>query len=116
MHFIKSLASVAVFIAAAAAVDTVAQASFYNPDGRVGKCGTVIQNSDLVVALSSSNYENGAHCGQTITVAYNDVVNVLLVADECVACVEDGLELTSGAFELYAPLSDGLINVTYTLD
>ena len=43
-------------------------ATFYDPDGGLGACGNPIQNSDFAVALTSPNYDNGAHCGQPITV------------------------------------------------
>ncbi len=42
-------------------------ATWYTPDGGHGACGTTLQNSDNIVALSNDQYAGGAHCGKVIT-------------------------------------------------
>ncbi|KAJ7692154.1 hypothetical protein B0H17DRAFT_1062075 [Mycena rosella] len=113
MQFTKPIASLAAFVAAASAVTD--QASIFTPGGLPGRCGRDIQNSDLAVALSPTNYANGAHCGQVIVFQHNGLSVAASVEDECVACSGNGVDLTSGAFQVLAPLSDGIISVTYTL-
>lgn len=55
-------------------VQTILVASFYDPDGGIGACGTVLQNSDFVVALGVDTWDNGAHCGETVTVECTHIV------------------------------------------
>ncbi|KAJ7108789.1 RlpA-like double-psi beta-barrel-protein domain-containing protein-containing protein [Mycena epipterygia] len=113
MHLIKAIASLAAFVSVAAAI--TAQASFFSPNGAVGECGRAIQNSDFAVALSPTDYANGARCGEEIVVQFQGQTITVTVEDQCVFCAGDGIDLTSGAFEALAPLSDGIIEVTYTL-
>ncbi|KAJ7080463.1 hypothetical protein C8R44DRAFT_862876 [Mycena epipterygia] len=114
MQFTKCLASLAALVAVVAAQNIDAQATFYEPNGSVGKCGTVIQNSDLAVAVSPYSFANGAHCGETIAVEHDNLVDTFKVEDECVTCKGNNIALTSGGFQIFAPLSAGVINVTYT--
>ncbi|KAF7311856.1 Protein related to plant expansins [Mycena indigotica] len=37
-----------------------------------------------------------------------------VIAEQCPACSGNNIDLTTGAFETLAPLSEGLIDVTYT--
>ena len=43
-------------------------ATFYDPNGGYGACGKKLNNNDMIVALSSDRYQNGAHC--TSSLAY----------------------------------------------
>jgi hypothetical protein len=44
----------------------ISSATIFTASDAVGACGTVIQNSDLAVALSPTDFEDGARCGQVI--------------------------------------------------
>ncbi|KAJ7095642.1 RlpA-like double-psi beta-barrel-protein domain-containing protein-containing protein, partial [Mycena epipterygia] len=73
-------------------------ATYYDPDGGFGACGTQLQNSDFIVALPESQYDNGAHCGQTVNVEYQGNSIQVTVADLCPGCQgEDGIDLAEGA-------------------
>ncbi|KAJ7897415.1 hypothetical protein B0H13DRAFT_2521789 [Mycena leptocephala] len=106
MQLTKSLVSLAAFVVVAAAITD--RATFYAPQGEVGACGKVIQNSDLFVALSPDNYANGAHCGE------------VFVVERCCSrswrhmrgCTGNQIDLTEGAFEILASLDEGEIEVT----
>ncbi|KAJ7909021.1 RlpA-like double-psi beta-barrel-protein domain-containing protein-containing protein [Mycena leptocephala] len=113
MQFTKSLASLATFVAIAVAITD--RATFYTPEGEVGACGKVIQNSDLFVALSPDNYENGARCGEVFVVEHGTKGVTVEVGDICVACTGNQVDLTEGAFEILASLDEGKIEVTYEL-
>ncbi|KAJ7471034.1 riboflavine-aldehyde-forming enzyme [Mycena latifolia] len=105
MHFFKCIASLTGFIAVASAITD--QATFFEPGGAVGVCGRAIQNSDLAVALSPANFASGTRCnGKSVSGT---------VEDECFECSGNGVDLTSGAFQVLAPLSVGIVTVTYTL-
>ena len=48
--------------------DALFLATYYDPNGGTGACGSVLQNSDFIVALGTGNWDGGAHCGQTVNV------------------------------------------------
>ncbi|KAF7305666.1 hypothetical protein HMN09_00820300 [Mycena chlorophos] len=79
-------------------------ASVYTPNGAIGACGTAVQNTDYVVAIGSDNWDNGAHCGETLTVQYTPggtSIHVLVV-DECMGCATShyAIALTEASMEL----------------
>ena len=43
----------------------VLPATYYEPAGGYGACGNVLQNTDMVVALSADQYLAGANCQST---------------------------------------------------
>jgi hypothetical protein len=57
-------------------------ASYYQPNGGTGACGTVLQNSDFVVALGVDHWDNGSHCGETVTVQCTHVAVQLYLTKE----------------------------------
>ncbi|KAJ7099818.1 RlpA-like double-psi beta-barrel-protein domain-containing protein-containing protein [Mycena epipterygia] len=91
-------------------------ATFYLPNGGIGACGNPIQNSDFSVALSSANYDNGAHCGQDLTVTFQGKSITVKVADLCPGCASNGIDLTEGAFASLADTGRGVIDVTWSFD
>ncbi|KAJ6592720.1 RlpA-like double-psi beta-barrel-protein domain-containing protein-containing protein, partial [Mycena capillaripes] len=94
-------------------------ASFYDPDGGIGACGTVLQNSDFVVALGADTWDNRAHCGETVTVEFNGASISVIVADMCEGCVSlhgsHSIDLSEGAIAALDTNyeADGLINVQW---
>ncbi|KAJ6461191.1 RlpA-like double-psi beta-barrel-protein domain-containing protein-containing protein [Mycena vitilis] len=100
---------------------TALVASWYQPDGGIGACGSVLQNSDFVVALGVDTWANGAHCGESVTVNYNGKSISVTVADRCAGCNDlhgaDSIDLAEGAIAALDPnyVNDGLINVQWTL-
>jgi hypothetical protein len=43
-------------------------ATYYDPNGGFGACGSPLQNGNLIVALGTGNWDGGFHCGQTANV------------------------------------------------
>ncbi|KAJ7053630.1 hypothetical protein C8F01DRAFT_996463, partial [Mycena amicta] len=88
------------------------------PAGQVGACGTPIQDTDLAVALSSSQF-NASGCGEMMTITLTGTTTAVdvVIVDICSACVSGDIELTEAAFEALAPLSNlmdsEVIPVTY---
>ncbi|KAJ7052032.1 hypothetical protein C8F01DRAFT_1090976 [Mycena amicta] len=102
--------------------------------GAVGACGTPIQDTDLAVALPSSQFATSL-CGQQITITRASLEQFLnatntksvvgtttavsaVVADTCSGCHDQeslDIGLTEAAFEALAPLSEGTpsIDVIY---
>ncbi|KAJ7312742.1 RlpA-like double-psi beta-barrel-protein domain-containing protein-containing protein [Mycena albidolilacea] len=94
-------------------------ATYYDPDGGFGACqnpAVHIQNSDMVVALGTGNWNGGSHCGNTITVQYQSQSIVVTVRDLCPGCQgANGIDLTEGAMAALDSnyINDGVINVVW---
>ncbi|KIJ39751.1 hypothetical protein M422DRAFT_257345 [Sphaerobolus stellatus SS14] len=96
-------------------------ATWFLQGGAAGACGTVHKDTDHVVALQTTQYDNGVFCGRTITIT--DVTTgktaVGTVADECPGCNGSGsIDLSESLFEVFAPTSQGVFpgSVDTTLD
>jgi hypothetical protein len=77
-------------------------ATFFTQNGVAGACGKVHSDNDIICALDTVTYANGANCGKTVAIT-NDktgqTVNVL-VADECPTCEDaQSIDLSEGAFK-----------------
>ncbi|KAJ7364647.1 RlpA-like double-psi beta-barrel-protein domain-containing protein-containing protein [Mycena albidolilacea] len=95
----------------------ISPATYYLPNGGTGACGTVLQNSDFILALGEGHWDDGAHCGETVTVGYNGASISVVVADRCPGCQGDNVDLSQGAMSALDPnwLNDGAISVQWTL-
>ncbi|KAJ7348499.1 RlpA-like double-psi beta-barrel-protein domain-containing protein-containing protein [Mycena albidolilacea] len=102
-------------------VQTILAASFYDPNGGTGACGSVLQNSDFIVALGEDTWANGAHCGATVPVTYNGHSISVTVADRCPGCNSlhgaHSIDLSRGAISALDSNyeNDGIITVQWTL-
>ncbi|KAJ7479734.1 RlpA-like double-psi beta-barrel-protein domain-containing protein-containing protein [Mycena latifolia] len=113
----KSIASLAAFIAvAAAATFAGVPGRIFVPEGGRGACGAGINNTNLAASLQPNIFDNGAHCGESITVtALNGNTVTVTVQDSCTGCRDNTIELTPSAFEVLAPLDSQETTVTYTV-
>ncbi|KAJ7123466.1 hypothetical protein C8R44DRAFT_735114 [Mycena epipterygia] len=109
----KSFASLAVFVAAAAATTLSGPARVYMPDGARGACGTAIQENSTTVALQPSNFNLGL-CGTEMTVSSANVTITVTIEDSCAACRDNGIELPSLTFSQLVPIQSEEVTVTYT--
>ncbi|KAK0497531.1 riboflavine-aldehyde-forming enzyme [Armillaria luteobubalina] len=91
-------------------------ATWYTPNGGYGACGTPLQNSDHIVALSSNQYAGGVHCGKHISVNYNGKSVDATIGDLCPGCGTNGIDLSSSAFQVLAPLDVGRMQVTWNYE
>ncbi|KAI0768763.1 RlpA-like double-psi beta-barrel-protein domain-containing protein-containing protein [Trametes elegans] len=88
-------------------------ATNYTPEGAYGACGARSSNSDLVVALNPSAYNNGNNCWRHIGVSYNGNYVEATVVDLCPGCARYGIDLSPAAFTRLAPLEKGRIQVDW---
>ncbi|KAF7328266.1 hypothetical protein MVEN_02566500 [Mycena venus] len=92
-------------------------ATYYDPDGGFGACGSRLQNSDFIVALGTGHWDGGSHCGQTVNVQYQGRTIQVSVQDLCPGCQgANGIDLSEGAI---AALDsnykiDGVISVVWS--
>ncbi|KAL0945409.1 hypothetical protein HGRIS_000901 [Hohenbuehelia grisea] len=111
-----SVLALAVGMANAAAVDASAAAfggdATYYYTG-LGACGAYSQNSDFIVALPPSQYNNGANCWRHIKVQYQGRTIDATVVDLCPGCGGDSIDLSPGAFQALSSLDAGRIRVTW---
>ncbi|KIJ22576.1 hypothetical protein M422DRAFT_276970, partial [Sphaerobolus stellatus SS14] len=85
-------------------------ATFFFQEGAAGACGQVHKDTDHVVALQTTQYDNGVFCGRTITITDTATGKTAVgtVADECPGCNGSGsIDLSEGLFEIFAPTSQG---------
>jgi hypothetical protein len=85
--------------------------TFYTPG--LGNCGTTNYASQLVVAVSTQIYDNGAHCGKSVQINYDGKSVMAKVVDSCPGCGKDDLDMSSTAFGKLAPTSKGVIEINW---
>jgi hypothetical protein len=91
-------------------------ATFFTQNGNAGNCGQVHQDSEHVVALPTSTYANGAHCGKKIAIVDRDTGKsaTAIVADSCPTCPDpNSLDLSTSLFDLFATPEAGIFNVAW---
>ncbi|KAJ7888936.1 hypothetical protein B0H14DRAFT_3127163 [Mycena olivaceomarginata] len=116
MHFAKTLISLMAFVACAIAQNVDGTAINYSilPNGETGLCGVFYENADLVIAIPRIDFQQG-HCGETIAVEYNNIVQTVKILDICESCVSPEIAMATGVYSaLGAPTNQGPINIIYT--
>ncbi|KAK0553184.1 hypothetical protein OC846_000007 [Tilletia horrida] len=119
--FTSSILAIAVLSASvfgasvpAAKRDYTGDATYYYQYGAYGSCGQIHADSDVIVALSSSQMSSDL-CGRTIRVSrpgYNDIYPV--VADTCPGCAYGSIDLSTGAFDQIGNEAEGRIQVSWS--
>ncbi|KAJ6619618.1 RlpA-like double-psi beta-barrel-protein domain-containing protein-containing protein [Mycena sp. CBHHK59/15] len=92
-------------------------ATFYDPDGGFGACGSPLQNGDFIVALGTGHWDGGSHCGQTVNVQFQGRTIQVSVQDLCPGCQgANGIDLSEGAMAALDSnyLKDGVISVVWS--
>ncbi|KAF8970646.1 RlpA-like double-psi beta-barrel-protein domain-containing protein-containing protein [Flammula alnicola] len=79
----------------------------------LGNCGAYSKDTDFIVALSTAEYNGGAHCYQHIKVSYQGKTIDATVVDSCPGCSQYSIDLSPSAFEALAPLDAGRIQVDW---
>ena len=89
-------------------------ATHYVLQGGGGNCSYPSPPADnLYVALSPSEYDSAAPCGSYLEVNGPDGSVRVKVVDQCPECATGHIDLSATAFARIAPLSAGLISVSY---
>ncbi|KAF8908317.1 hypothetical protein CPB85DRAFT_1562795 [Mucidula mucida] len=69
----------------------------------VGACGGTNVPSDFIVALPALDWDNGAHCFETITITINGISTQAQIVDECMNCASGDLDFTTGLYSFFDP-------------
>ncbi|GHJ87462.1 hypothetical protein NliqN6_3864 [Naganishia liquefaciens] len=98
-------------------------ATYFYQNGNPGACGWYKSDSDAVVALNGGTYWNSNYgqgnpdCGRWVTIVNesNGKTVVAQVTDACPTCTGNGesLDLSVGAFQAIADLSQGQVNIKW---
>ncbi|KAF5330275.1 hypothetical protein D9758_014457 [Tetrapyrgos nigripes] len=83
----------------------------------LGNCGKWSVDSDKIVAIAKSRYDenNGANCGQwvSITDQKNGRHAYALILDSCQSCGRQDLDMSPSLFKQFEPLSIGELNIEW---
>ncbi|KAI1125673.1 RlpA-like double-psi beta-barrel-protein domain-containing protein-containing protein [Nemania abortiva] len=104
------LAAVAVFTSSVAAAGT-GDMTWFHPG--LGACGQTDNDGSPVVALNPTDYANGAHCGQWITIQGDGHQTAAQVVDLCPGCGTNGIDVSPAIFDDIAPLDVGRVTVNW---
>ncbi|KAF8151151.1 hypothetical protein K438DRAFT_1988293 [Mycena galopus ATCC 62051] len=72
-------------------------------------CGSLTQDSDFSVAMSTDQFGGGSSCGKQITIAANESTATATCVDVCAGCSNAELDFTKGLFEYF---TGGNLDVT----
>jgi expansin (peptidoglycan-binding protein) len=110
----ESRACAAVLSAGGAGGTSAQTATHYVLQG-LPNCSYLSPPADgLYAALSPPEYGSAAQCGGYLEVSGPDGSVRVKVIDQCPGCAAGHIDLSETAFARLAPLSAGIINVTYT--
>ncbi|GJJ09292.1 hypothetical protein Clacol_003514 [Clathrus columnatus] len=87
------------------------QATFFFQNGGTGACGQKHSDNDFIVALETTEYANGAHCGKTIAITDSNSGKTVngVIADECPGCgAKNNIDLSVGLFTQFESESVGV--------
>ncbi|KAF8496706.1 hypothetical protein F5888DRAFT_1832586 [Russula emetica] len=93
--------------------------TFYDITTGTTACGGNYAASDFVVALNAAQFGDtpgsSQYCGASITITCNGKTSPAFVVDKCPGCRGvNGLDLTEGLFESFAPLSVGVLTCEWS--
>ncbi|KAF4612062.1 hypothetical protein D9613_003619 [Agrocybe pediades] len=108
---ISTLLAAACVVLADVATAFHGDATYYHTG--LGNCGAWSKDTDFIVALSTQEYNNGAHCWQHIKVHYQGKTIDATVVDSCPGCSQYSIDLSPSAFQALAPLDAGRIQVDW---
>ncbi|KAI0666705.1 hypothetical protein C8Q78DRAFT_446289 [Trametes maxima] len=89
--------------------------AWYNPGPT--SCNTVAHDDDFIVALSTQQWDGGAHCNAPVHIQYQGTTVAARVMDECPGCEVGQLDLTPGLFtHLNGNIAEGAIVGSWSFD
>lgn len=92
------------------------QATWFTQDGNAGSCGNYNSDYTNLVALSYSQVNGGAHCGQYVNIknTANGRTVTAIVADTCPGCGYGSLDLSLGAFDALGSRDQGVLPISWS--
>lgn len=84
-------------------------------DVGLGSCGwTSTPNEDIVAVphqmmSNGANPNNNPNCGKMVTIHYGGKTKKAKVVDTCGGCSPGDLDMSTGLFKFFAPMSEGRV-------
>ncbi|KAF8941226.1 RlpA-like double-psi beta-barrel-protein domain-containing protein-containing protein [Dissophora ornata] len=80
-----------------------------------GSCGKSFNTNDLIVAMNAEQMDGTAQCGRTVRITANGQTVDATVVDTCPSssCSSGALDLSQAVFEQLAPLSQGVVQISW---
>ncbi|KAF5315719.1 hypothetical protein D9611_004744 [Ephemerocybe angulata] len=104
-----------------ATVNSGGYATYFYQNGVAGACGKVHSDSDMIAAIDGDRYGNmnavSSQCNKQVklTNSNNGKSVTVTIVDACPTCANsNSIDLSKGAFEKIAPLSDGMVPITWS--
>lgn len=95
-------------------------ATYFYQEGNPGACGTVHKDGDMIAAIDIYRYGNtgvkSSQCNKKvkITNTHNHKSVTVTIADACPGCPNgNSMDLSEGAFEKIADLSEGIVAISW---
>ncbi|KAF9998922.1 hypothetical protein BGZ80_006536 [Entomortierella chlamydospora] len=81
----------------------------------VGSCETPFDTNDMIVAVNAEQMDGTSQCGRTVKITVDGKSVEATVVDTCPSqyCSYGALDLSQAVFKKFAPLSQGVIQVTW---
>jgi expansin (peptidoglycan-binding protein) len=96
-------------------------ATFFYQNGNPGACGNYHSDYDLIAAIDIDRYGDtgsvSSLCGQTVQITNTNNGNsvTVVIADACPSCANsNSIDLSVGAFQAIASLSDGEVPIVWS--
>ncbi|KAK4698985.1 hypothetical protein P7C70_g7284, partial [Phenoliferia sp. Uapishka_3] len=93
------------------------EATYFYQAGGTGACGSVNEDSALIVALNTAQYSS-SKCGSKVKVTNTATGKSVTatVADECPGCASESLDLSTGAFDSIGDEDTGVLSITWSYE
>ncbi|KAF9172688.1 hypothetical protein BGX21_000310 [Mortierella sp. AD011] len=81
----------------------------------VGSCETPFDTNDMIVAVNAEQMDGTSQCGRTVKITVDGKSAEATVVDTCPSqyCSYGALDLSQAVFKKFAPLSKGVIQITW---
>ncbi|KAG8879355.1 hypothetical protein FRB97_001740 [Tulasnella sp. 331] len=87
--------------------------TFFYPG--LGNCGWTNSNDDLIIAVPTSTYDGGKHCGAEVRITDKSGKSLTVtVADRCPDCEPGHIDASPGVFTYFASESKGVCDISIT--
>ncbi|KAI0287944.1 expansin family protein [Russula brevipes] len=86
-------------------------------DAGLGNCGWTNKGSDLIVAISKGFYDQtgGSNCGKHVQINSGGKTVTAQIVDSCPGCGPNDLDMSRALFQHFAPLSVGVLHITWSI-
>jgi expansin len=89
------------------------RATYYDFADGTGACGFDATTDPLIGAMNQLDYDGSAACGACANITAGGAAITIRVVDLCPECPEGAIDLHPGAFAEFAPLDQGVVDISW---